>query len=930
MVAFRTHVAGKAEAAAAARSNGRARIEARNGEERSGDRRGKDTRRGRPVRDDDDDDEAIASKSRLFGRPSKASAAASDDGDLVHGADADYDRAGAVVDESSAEPEPEFVPEPEPILIPAGAPQVIVRSGAASLVRGSEVIPPFFFSVGEDALRQWPSIAEECKLATEAGTRVIQVGIDFSIGTPVEDIANDALKLLQSISSVHSEALVLFQLNVSAPFDWKTRFPDSFADRSAESPSLFDDDYWNAVEGHLGALISALRSSPLASQVLGIHLGSKPWRRAAADGYDHSRAAAKAFRKWTRARYSNDIVTLRAAWFDGQVSFDTLDIPPYAPEGSEGERFVRSSRKQRRFVDYHLFLSDGTAKRLRSLASLIKRASEGWFLVGASCGFTFEWSHPASGHLALGKILRCPAIDFISGPPSSRERHLGGTAAFPGPIDSIALNGKLFISDEEFKTSLSGVFEDDDLNPLLRTPQALESAHWRGAGAAAAHGFGLNWSDAHGRGWLKSQGIWRRAAQIREMLMMRMAAAPQDPEAVVFVDERSLAYLVDPNAFLLLVQNVCDAAHRSGLRIGFYLLSDLAHREHFPEAKLYIFLNAWDMRPEFRTAVKNRLQRDGKVLFWLYAAALFDGGRDASERIREVTGIALKPQPFHSKSGTMLVNRRHPLSNAFPDRAQIGGSKLEPSYFAIYDESEEVLGEYMQSGLPSFVTKTFGSSDEPEEFWTSVFLGEPIVSPALIRALGSLAGAHLYNVQEDAVHVSPPFISVHTRAGGQRTIPLPPNCTAYDLHTQNWANLDGSSVRFSAADNSTYNFLFGSKEEVDRLLHLKQSELLHIEQLPPRDLNVKTQDDNLDIPIMRLADYMEGSLTEEDAEEWLLKPIATEPEFTDADSFPAPPQRDRGRRRGRTRPNGRNGQDRPKPDAFSEEAGVSAFFRKRV
>jgi hypothetical protein len=61
---------------------------------------------------------------------------------------------------------------------------------------------------------------------------------------------------------------------------------------------------------------------------------------------------------------------------------------------------------------------------------------------------------------------------------------------------------------------------------------------------------------------------------------------------------------------------------------GFYLLSDLAYRDNFPDCKLSIFLNAWDIRPEHRSAIKTKLQKDGKVLFWLYCAGMFDNGRE--------------------------------------------------------------------------------------------------------------------------------------------------------------------------------------------------------------------------------------------------------------------------------------------------------------
>jgi hypothetical protein len=500
---------------------------------------------------------------------------------------------------------------------------------------------------------------------------------------------------------------------------------------------------------------------------------------------------------------------------------------------------------------------------------MVKVASEGYFLVGVSYGYTFEWSHPASGHLGLGKLLRTPEVDIIAGPPSYRDREPGGTASFPTPIDSFALNGKLYISEEDYKTSLGDGRDYDDFNPVLKTPQALESVHWRGTGVALAHATGLSWMDLWGQGWLKTHSVWSRASQVRKALVDRIEVPLSDPEVAVFIDERSLAYLVDQNAFALLVQNAREAILRAGVSAGFYLLSDLAHREQFPESRLYIFLNAWDIRPELRAAVKSRLQRDNKVLFWLYSAGLFDGGRESLERVREVTGIALKPQPFHSKTGTTLVNRRHPLSNAFEDKSITGASKLEPSYFAIPEESV-VLGEYSDTGLPSFVIKEH--DEDPSARWTSVFLGEPVVTASLIRSLAQMAGAHVWDFSSDVVHVRAPFLTVHTSTSGNRTIALPEKTSAYDLVSGIWVANESPNLRYSAVEGTTQTFLVGARSELDHILNLKEEEVLSITELPERNANVRSDASGFDVPIMSLGDWMGGNESEEVSDEWFLRP----------------------------------------------------------
>ncbi|WP_025228999.1 hypothetical protein [Fimbriimonas ginsengisoli] len=832
-------------------------------------------------------------------------------------------------------------PEKAAIPIPDDAPQVVVRNGVPTLVRNHQVYPPIMFFGSPSDERRADTVLEEVRMAAEAGVHLHSYLVELETDlAAVDDSARFAAYILARSVQIDPESQVIFRLVLQAPRNWEDTFTNARykqPDGTIAEPSICDDEYWNVTKACLERFVKQMRLLDLNAHILGVHLERGEWFLGEGAGYDDSKAAQTKFREWARTRYLDDEVTLRASWFDGTVRFDNIQIPPYQPEGEDGERFIRSSRRQRRYVDYHLFLSDATVQRIADLAYAAKAASDGYFLIGASYGYTFEWSHPASGHLSLGKLLRTPEIDFIAGPPSYRSRQPGGSAPFPGPIDSFALNGKLYISEEDFKTSLSVGHEPDDFNPQLKTPQALESVHWRGAGAALAHASGVAWMDLWGNGWLRTHSVWQRARKVREAMIDRLAAPLDDPEVAIFIDERALAYLVDSHAFKLLVQNVRESVLRAGVSAAFYLLSDLAHREKFPESKLYIFVNAWDVRPELRAAIKSRLQRDNKVLFWLYAAGLFDAGRESLERAREVTGIALKPQPFYSKAGTTILNRRHPLAEAFPDRNVAGGSKLEPSYFAI-PEGATVLGEYTQTGLPSFVVKEFNEGPA-DTHWTSVFLGEPVVNPALIRALAQMAGAHVWNHQEDVVHVRHPFCTVHCQGAGPRTIMLPGKFSAYNLLSDEWSAVDSPNVRFTAVDGSTHCFLVGPRDELEHQLHADPRTVLHIEKLPPRETNMRIDSSNFDVPIMKLDEWMGGSDSDDNADEWFLRPQHIE------EDRPGPAEESDsgvGRRRRRRRGKG-NGQDgngsAPTPSRRSEstvevssdfdDIGLNVMFRKR-
>lgn len=834
-------------------------------------------------------------------------------------------------------PQPEVAPDPpkvrEIVPIPPDAPQVVVKDGVGALVRNKRVYPPLFFFASAQDEHAAQVVFEEIQLATQNGvnlfTHLIELDVDFG---SVDDAVSFAAWMVKKTVEINPDAQVLLRTVFVAPRGWESRYPR--AKYLAEGggiaePSICDDAFWDTASECLRLFIQKLRLLDLKENILGVHLERGEWFFADGWGYDTSVAAYEKFREWTQFRYQNDVVALRAAWFDGNVQLQTLTVPEYRREHNAGEKFVRTGRKARRWVDYHLFLSDTTVERIGKLAHVAKKASEGYFLVGVSYGYTYEWSHPANGHLSLGKLLRNPEVDFIAGPPSYKNREAGGSAPFPGPIDSFLLNGKLYISEEDFKTPISGHVEPDDFNPVIKTPQALENVHWRGIGAALAHQSGVSWMDLWAHGWLRTPAIWQRGSKAVQALTQRLGAPAVEPEVVVFIDERSLAYLVDELAFNLLVQNVRESMLRSGLSVGFYLLSDLAHREKFPEAKLYIFMNAWDIRPEVRSAIKTRLQRDGNVLFWLYAAGLFDTGREALERVREVTGIALKPQPFASRAGTTMLNRKHPLCEALPERMISGGGELEPSYFAI-PEDGHVLGEYSGTGLPSFVVKEFVHESEPEQNWQSVFLGEPFVTPGLFRALGQMAGAHVWNYQEDVLHVRPPFLTVHCTGAGNRTITLPDKWFAYDLISGNWVGTDSTHLNFYANDGQTFVFLVGTQMEIEDRLNGDPEKLLRMEEIPQREENTIHLDSvHFDVQIMKLDEWMEEGLAEDGSDEHFLTPMQIESELA---TLPPPVQNEERKRSSRSGKRGNNrGQKKP-PNAVPAESGdisINVVFRKR-
>lgn len=752
---------------------------------------------------------------------------------------------------------PPFIQDLEQIPTPPEAPRIVSINGKPVIVCQNEIYPPLMFFGNPENEKKAEITFEQIHKASEAGVHLFSLAIDFpSDENGAKESFELAEYLLRRIIEIDPKAKVIFRVVFAGSKNWVEKYPNAvfrYEDGSLAEPSVCDDEFWGDVAKLLVAFTKSLRALPLANHIIGLHLDRGEWFFAEGWGYDTSKAGEKWFREWTRYRYSDDQVALQASWLNGKVKFENIQVPEFSSLPLSKEGFLRARRNERPWVDYHLFMSDAMVARIKRLAWEVKKASDGWFLIAVSYGYTFEWSHPANAHLSLGKLLRTREVDIICGPPSYRDRLMGGTAAFPCPIDSFPLNGKLFVSEEDFKTPISQEVEPDDFNPVMESPKALEAAHWRGLGCALAHASGISWMDLWGNGWLNTPNIWQRAKQVLSALTQSLGAPLKDPEVVVLIDERSLAYLSDQRAFKELIQDSREAVLRAGVSAGFYLLSDLAHRLHFPDAKLYIFLNAWDIRPEVRSAIRNRLQKDGKTLFWVYSAGLFELGRPALQRVREVTGIAIRPQPFSSRAGTTILNRKHQLTELLEERALSVVEQLEPSYFAIPEEDCIVLGEYTQTGLPSLVVREIKSEDNSQLQWRSVFLGEPLINEKIIRGLCALAGVQVWNYYGDVVHARPPYLSIHYTGAGHRTATLPDRWCAYDLIQESTVVLDATHIKSQATEGATQVMLVGEDSEIEEIIRKTPESLLNIETLPEKQPDTISEEDlQFEVPVVSM------------------------------------------------------------------------------
>ncbi|MCW3095034.1 MAG: hypothetical protein JWL77_652 [Chthonomonadaceae bacterium] len=724
--------------------------------------------------------------------------------------------------ETPAEPEPLVVPEPIEIPIDRTVgTHLISRNGLPEIHIDGVVKTPLLFFGNMDGPKNRQRVLSEVRRAAAAGIHLHSTLVDLPC--PLSEASHALQEIderLRAVLDADPDGYVMPRIVFVPARGWKREYPTdiaTYADGTTGDPSLTSTRFWQEAERSLATLIAHLSEYSWGRRVFGYHLERGEWFQSADQGFDRSIANRDAFRDWLRTRYKDNLVSLRAAWYDGDVQFHTAEIPPM-PTRTNPQRAFFETRRERRIIDFYEFTSESTAQRLIALSKAVKKAAGHQALVSVCYGYTLEFGHGFSGHLALGLLETAPTIDLICGPPSYRDRDIAGAASFPAPVDSPPLHGKLWLTEDDTKTYLAPVLQDpEDFNPRLPDRPSTEQAMARMQGKTLAHGVGLGFMDLWGEGWLDDEPLWNQIGQFANQYstFQQRREYPRVPEVVVLIDERSLLHIQRGEPFFRRLTNgLRETLQRAGISYGLYLQSDLTV-ENFPtDARLYLFLTPYRLPVEQRDAIKEKLQNGGKTLAWLYAPGSCEErpsiGGILEDGTNGTVGMTLRPQEWNSEIGSRVLDPRHPLMDRLPGKELGTRERLNPSYY-VADEGAKVLAEYVGSGLPSIAVK-----ENPG--WKSVFIGEPVLPLELLRGICRYAGVHLWTPQgDDVVAVGSGWVTIHAARDGQRTLRLPDALGLYDMTDSRLIADETREHRFFLKTGATRTFCVGSAERFQAL-----------------------------------------------------------------------------------------------------------------
>lgn len=674
---------------------------------------------------------------------------------------------------------------------PSDAPTAALssNSGQADDAQGEESgdHAPIFLYVGGKVQENWEVTGAQLALASSAGLNrfVVPLALDWSEAEESGAAAGGYNAVLEKYLQVNEKAGLLLSVDLNPPVHWLERHPEAaiMINESLQAyPSISSPLWIETAQRLLEQMIHEVESGPYKEHLQGYMLTALTDQRwMLTNEFDRSAANEAGFRTWLRQTYVNEDA-FRSAWGSPDAAFDTAVIPA-RPETEDGCNALVVLPEQQPLVDFYRFCSERVADVLAGMASLTARVSAIEPMILAPYGYSFEAQSSASGHFALELLLDSEITGFVS-PVSYFDRGLGGVGGMMGAIDSLNLRGKKWYIIDDTRTGVERSEETGEFGRIkgVRAEDVYEVQR-RNFAMAITYGLGLIWSDPQGEGWLNDQEQWVQLGRLKDIYAKRLGDTgqgnDQENEATitVVVDESVNFYLqCAEHMNSVLLQRGRDAVLRSGASTRFHLLSDVVDGIA-PPTPVYLFLNAFSLTNDERGRLHARFTQEQSCAIWVYAPGYFGSG-PAVENISAVTGMKVKAFENPTQSGSRYILAGGQYLQADEN---IGTQELwDPLFYVEPSEEVDLLADYTGSekrGSIAMLTLPEG--------WTSLYIAEPEVTPALVSALLKILEQPMYpNTLErayyDVVFARPPFITLHASRSGKRSLGLGYFCDIED------------------------------------------------------------------------------------------------------------------------------------------------------
>lgn len=482
------------------------------------------------------------------------------------------------------------------------------------------------------------------------------------------------------------------------------------------------------------------------------HCNKQPWGRrivAVRTGYgpsndgmpwgcncmpDTGKRMTEAFRRYLKEKYQTD-AALQKAWADPSVTLETALVPD-EPQRYGSGCYLRdpADPRDRKLIDYYTCYHREFADYMIAYGKAVKEAFPGR-LAGGWWGYTILAYPPEAVTSNVERVLKSPYIDFLWATTcdynltDGLHRHLHSLFRRYGKLSSIEADIRTHVGEKTAEKQW-----------LCKSPEETRSTVRKVIGNSFFNGSGYHLIDfgarKHRYYFDCPEAMESIAAggkifrQILEKPLKRTSdiAVIQDPNQM-WLQGRPLIGLARPLRMLLSNEQI-QPLNFSGYSHDLMTLEDYLESDH--PYKTVVFLDLFQITPEQKAKLLEKLRRPGITAIWNFAPGLITPQGFSDEAMTQLTGIKL----CH-RTGEFKFEAAH-KSGARMRPTMAGKNWSEKLRVYSADPDAEVLANFIDDRQPAMVRKKLPDGS------TAIFCSIPITSAKLWSDVLKDTGCHAF------------------------------------------------------------------------------------------------------------------------------------------------------------------------------------------